>query len=126
MLFWIILIVCIGFTVWAFYDDGDHIFPAIMALVSWIGFIISLIIVVGNNVNISGQLKLYNERYNSLVYQLENNFYDNDNDLGLQELMKNIQLWNEDLAFNKEAQDDFWIGIFYPDIYDEFDYIELP
>lgn len=34
-------------------------------------------------------------------------------------------LWNTDLAFKKEAQRDFWVGIFYPNIYDEIDFIEM-
>lgn len=47
------------------------------------------------------------------------------NRLGLCDLMVDIDDWNTDLAWYKEAQDDFWIGIFIPNIYDSFNYIEL-
>ena len=54
----------------------------------------------------------------SLVYQLENNLYDNDNDFGKKELMSEIQSFNESLVFHKKMQRDFWVGIYYANIYD--------
>lgn len=65
------------------------------------------------------------KRYESLVYQLENNLYDNDNDLGKKELYNEIREWNEDLAYYQNIQDSFWFGIYYPNVFDQFDFIEL-
>ena len=39
--------------------------------------------------------------------------------------MHDIREWNEDLAANKVKQHNFWYGIFVPDIYDQFEFIEL-
>lgn len=64
------------------------------------------------------------QTYESLVYQLENNIYDNDNDIGKKQLYDEIQKWNEDLAYRKNIQKDFWLGIFYPNIYDQFNFIQ--
>lgn len=61
----------------------------------------------------------------SLVYQLENNLYDNDNDFGKKELMSEIQSFNESLAFHKKIQRDFWVGIYYANIYDDIQLIEI-
>ena len=60
---------------------------------------------------------------NGLPY--DSYIYDNDNDLGKRDLMEDIQKWTEDLAYNRKAQDDFWVGIFYPNVYDQFEFIEL-
>lgn len=48
-----------------------------------------------------------------------------DNDLGKRELMVDIQKWNTDLTRHKALETDFWVGIFYPNIYDQFEFIEL-
>lgn len=78
-----------------------------------------------NNAGARGSIGAYKERYESLMYQLENNLYDNDNDLGKKELYNQIQEWNEDLARGKAMQNDFWFGVFYPDIYDCFEFIDI-
>ena len=51
--------------------------------------------------------------------------YDNDNEIGKKELMNQIQEWNEDLAWYKANQKDFWIGIFIPNVFDQFEFINL-
>lgn len=63
--------------------------------------------------------------YESLTYQYENDFYNNDNDVGKYELVFQIEYWNTDLAYRKTIQRDFWLGIYYPNIYDQFEFIKL-
>lgn len=38
--------------------------------------------------------------------------------------MNEIREWNEDLSWDKKNQDDFWIGIFVPNIFDRFEFID--
>jgi hypothetical protein len=64
------------------------------------------------------------EKYKALTYQLENNLYDNDNDIGKKQLYDEIREWNEDLAYYQSMQYDFWLGIFYPDVFDQFEFID--
>ena len=100
------------------------------------GLILSVILVmvvsvmgfcaINAHVGLEAKTAKYQQVYNSLVYQLENDLYDNDNDLGKKELYNQIQEWNKDLAYYKHIQNDLWNGIFYPNIYDQFKYIELP
>lgn len=87
-------------------------------------FIMGIILGV-NYFGVEGYIASCNVRYDMLVYQLENDVYDNDNDLGKRELMVDIQNWNEDLARYRANQDNFWIGVFTPNIYDAFEFIEL-
>ena len=97
----------------------------IAMLVSAVISVCMLCVAFTKNAEARGLIALNKQRYETLVYQLENNLYDNDNDLGKKELYNQIQEWNEDLAKGKIMQNDFWFGIFYPDVYDYFDFIEL-
>lgn len=76
--------------------------------------------------DVKGDIAASQQLYDSLVYQLENNLYDNDNDIGKRELYDKVTEWNTDLARGQAMQHDFWFGIFYADIYDGFEFIELP
>lgn len=131
MIFWITLIAVVVFSVLAiiFFDSWDFewvsMLSTIIAVIAGIAFVIMLIVVIGNNVCVDARIEANKQRYESLIYQAENNLYENDNDLGKKELVNQIQEWNEDLARGKASQDDFWVGIFYADIYDEFNFIPM-
>lgn len=86
---------------------------------------IMILVAVVNNVGYDGFVAKNQAIYDSLTYQLENDLYDNDNDLGKKELYNQIQEWNKDLANGKAMTHDPWLGIFWIDAYDEFDFIEL-
>lgn len=124
MLFWIILAIAIVGIIWVNVDDLN--FGAVMFCVSGIiATIVSLIFFASAYIGNDGYIAENKMRYDSLVYQYENDIYENDNDVGKYELMTAIQDWNEDLARYRENQDDFWIGIYIPNIYDQFEFIEL-
>lgn len=77
------------------------------------------------NIGVEGDIASNEQKRASLVYQLENNLYDNDNDLGKKELYKEIEEWNSNLACGKTLMNDSWIGVFYPnELYENFDFIE--
>ena len=131
MIFWITLISFVVFLVLAiiFADSWDFewlgTLSAVLTFVAGIAAAIMLIVIIVNNVGVEAKIEANKQRCDSLIYQAENNLYENDNDLGKKELVNQIQEWNEDLAKGKSLQDDFWVGIFYADIYDEFDFIPM-
>ena len=131
MIFWITLIAVVVFTVLSivFFDSLDFewvsMLSTIISVIAGIAFVVMLIVVIVNNVGVEASIEANKQRYESLIYQAENNLYENDNDLGKKELVNQIQEWNEDLARGKALHDDFWVGIFYADIYDEFNFIPM-
>lgn len=123
MLFWTFVIIIIaGFVLFTYDLENLGITVSVIGI---FGIIASVVVLAINYIGIDGYIARMNTRYETLVYQYENDIYDNDNDLGKRELMVDIQNWNEDLSSRRERQRDFWIGIYIPNIYDQFEYIEL-
>ena len=129
MLCWLVvlsIVVFLGLAVYLEKRFGDYSGPfLVIAIIGFIVAIIMLIAIIVENTNVDAYVAENQMRYEMLVYQYENDIYDNDNDLGKRDLMEDIQEWNEDLAYYREAQDDFWVGIFHPNVYDQFEFIEL-
>lgn len=96
----------------------------VIAAIAVIVAVTMAFVIINTHTNIEAKTAENQQRYSSLVYQLENNLYDNDNDLGKKELYEDVEGWNKDLAYYQKAQDDLWMGIFYPNIYDQFEFIE--
>lgn len=123
-----IALLLIGIVLYSFV--GQRFYIAMFAGMFTIGItclvlVFEIVIMLVANTEVSGKIASYEQRYESLVFQLENNLYNNDNDLGKKKLYNQIQRWNEDLARGKAMQDDIWLGVFWPDIYDDFEFIEL-
>lgn len=129
MIFWLVVLLIVVFLGLAVYVEKrfcDYSGPfLVIAVIGFIVAIIMLIVIIVENTNVDAYVAENKMRYEMLVYQYENDIYDNDNDLGKRDLMEDIQEWNEDLAYYREAQDDFWVGIFHPNVYDQFEFIEL-
>lgn len=127
MILLLFVIVAIGSTViaWQLDDSWFGALGLVLGIFAWAAVAITGACVVITNIGVDGTIAANQQLYDSLVYQLENNLYDNDNDVGKQELYEKVTEWNTDLACRKALQNDFWIGIFYPNIYDQFDFIEL-
>ena len=134
MLFWIFVILFVvgGVCFVIGYNNtltnwGDLLafFSGVISFFATIAVVISLLIFAFDYTDIDGTIASKQAEYEILVWQYENDIYDNDNDIGKKELMNDIRDWNTNISRLKERQDNFWIGIYYPDIYDQFELIEL-
>lgn len=96
-----------------------------ITFVGAIALVVTLTVFGFGHLGQDGYVAENKQRYETIIYQYKNNMYDNDNDLGKKELMNQIQDWNEDLAWYRANQQDFWIGIFIPNIFDQFEFIDL-
>lgn len=94
--------------------------------ISLVVLFFELIFLAVTNIGVTGSISRWETQRSSLIYQLENDLYDDDNDLGKKELYSEIQEWNEKLMVGKAMKDNPWIGIYYPDrLYESFEPIKL-
>lgn len=133
MLFWLsIIILLAGIGIYIWYNEFSNYKGWIenlyftLNMVGSITTIISITIMLVTHFGINAEINKWEQTYNSLVYQYENAVLDWDDDaVGKKELYNQIQKWNEDVAWYKSAQRDFWIGTYIPNVYDQFEFIEL-
>ena len=132
MIFWITLIVFAGAVIGAILLENladewgvGTLVTEITAVISGITLLIMLIVLMCAYIGIDAQKATMSTTYESLVTQYENEYYENDNDVGKKELVKEIQEWNETITYRKIIQRNTWIGIFYPNIYDDYELIPL-
>ena len=95
----------------------------VISIVLGVAILFMTVAICIGNFGADAKAAKYKERYDSLVYQYENEIYCDDN--AVYDLLADIREYNEDLAYYQEIQDDFWIGVFYPNIFDQFELIEL-
>lgn len=134
MLFWIFVIWFVlsvsGYCIFEYkvrkykYDDFKT-FCAGMTCMSGAILVVMLFVIAMMHFTAPGDIAAHQATYESLSYQVESNMYDNDNDIGKKELMDQVTVYNVDVQKHKALQHNFWIGIFYPDIWDQFETIPL-
>lgn len=130
MLFWVfvgIFVVALVLVIVCYYFDCDVCvdLAEVLTTMSGIAIVVSIAIMANSYIHADANVAKYQKRYESLTYQYENDFYNNDNDVGKYELVSQIEYWNTDLAYRKTIQRDFWLGIYHPNIYDQFEFIKL-
>ncbi len=107
------------------YLDGLCLICIVVSVLAGFVALIMIIFAVDVNLCAAGEKAEKQQVYSSLLYQLENQLYENDNDIGKKELYSEITDWNAEVAKGKEMQHSLWVGILYPDIYDDLNLIPL-
>lgn len=107
---------------WDFINCISIVFLVALSLVSVCLGAVSVVAKAGGNAYLASM----QEKRSALVYQLENDIYDNDNDLGKKELYSEITEYNCDVAKGKTMRDNIWLRNLYADVYDNLELIEFP
>lgn len=130
MVFWLVVAALIISIIMIMFkdkiNDDYYIIVDVSEVISVVLGVVILFMTVAiciGNFGADAKAAKYKERYDSLVCQYENEIYCDDN--VVYDLLTDIREYNEDLAYHQEIQDDFWIGVFYPNIFDQFELIEL-
>ena len=133
MLYIVFILVLAGFIaliVWGLdkYSTLGYI-SSIIGLIGTIIFgivvVFSTIMVVNENVYSDALYEKYTARREALEWRLEQNYTDNDNNLGATELYKEIQEYNEDLASAKANRTNPWLKIYAGEYVDRLEFIEM-
>lgn len=133
MLYIVFILVLAGFIALIVWGLNKYsAFGYISSIIGLIGTIIfgivvvfSTIIVVDENVYSDALYEKYTARREALEWRLEQNYTDNDNNLGATELYKEIQEYNEDLASAKANRANPWLKIYAGEYVDRLEFIEM-
>lgn len=108
------------------YQNDDTIENSGWVTVVVSGFIMAIMIIVfvSNYIGINAQVEKTKERYNAITYKVESDACCDEFGLLNKEVIDEIQDWNESITYHKNIQKDFWIGIFIPNVYDQFETID--
>ena len=126
MLFWLFIILfvvgIILYKVFEFEFLGD--FGYFISIISGLAVIISLFIIIGEYTTMDSYLEKTREQYKAITYKIESDSCRDEFGLLNKEVIDEIQEWNKDVRFYQNIQDNFWLGIYYPNVFDEFGTID--
>ena len=126
MLFWLFIILfvvgIILYKVFEFEFLGD--FGYVINIISGLAVIISLFIIIGEYTTMVSYLEKTREQYKAITYKIESDSCRDEFGLLNKEVIDEIQEWNKDVRFYQNIQDNFWLGIYYPNVFDEFETID--
>lgn len=133
MLYVVFILALAGFIALAVW--GMNKYSALGCVSSIVGFtgtiifgivvVFSTIAVINENVYSDALYEKYTTRREALEWRLEQDYTDNDNNLGATELYKEVQEYNEDLASAKSNRANPWLKIYAGEYVDRLDFIEL-
>lgn len=124
MLFWLFVIITIvGILIACFSYDFDW-FGEATAFIGGIATVISLIIIIAQFATVDSNLEANREIFKALTYKVESEDCRDEFGLLNKEVIDEIQDWNKDVRFYQSIQNNFWVGIYYPNVFDEFETID--
>ena len=143
MIFWLclaILIIGIGLIVigcidWDYeknklfdflYDNDDTLkfIGGITTFISGFIMIIMITILCCMYIDIDARVEQSKETFDAITYKVESGACRDEFGLLNKEVIDEIQSWNESVIYNQKMQNDFWVGVFFSNVYDQFETID--
>ena len=123
MLFWLfIILIVVGIVLYKVFDF--EILGELIIGFATLATIISLVVIVGEYSTMDAYLEQNREEYKAITYKMKSNACRDEFGLLNKEVIDEIQEWNKDVRFYQDIQDNFWLGIYYPNVFDEFETID--
>lgn len=123
MLFWsFIILIVVGIVLYKVFDF--EILGELIIGCATLATIVSLIVIVGEYSTMDAYIEQNREEYKAITYKMESNACRDEFGLLNKEVIDEIQEWNKDIRFYQDIQDNFWLGIYYPNVFDEFETID--
>lgn len=129
MIFWIcvlVLVVAIVLCVIGNMNcmDGLEIGGGVTAFIMGIAVVIMCICLCFEYSAVDANIARNEEAYKAITYKVESGACRDELGLLSKEVIDEVQTWNKNVIYNQKIQDNFWVGIFYPNIYDQLKTID--
>lgn len=123
MLFWIFTgILLIGIIALTIDDVSELGFW--FTVIGGISVTVSIFILAWNYIPVDAKVAANEQRYDAIIYEIDSHLYTDEFNLLDTDTLDLARAWNEDLAKYKLLQRNFWIGIYVPNVFDEFEFID--
>lgn len=106
------------------HDEKIEIGGLVLTCCSVMAIILMLFAIIISHSNVEARLEQRRETYDALIYKMESTTCRDEFGFFSKEVIDEVQEWNKDVRYYQTVQDDLWVGIFYPNVFDEFKTID--
>lgn len=106
-----------------YYSDEIKFAGKFTVVITIISIVCMLFIMCGKHADIKAQVEADKETYIGIKHKVTSEACRDEFGLLSKEVVDEAQSWNEYIKLNQTLQDNFWVGIFYPNVYDQFETI---
>lgn len=86
--------------------------------------VIAIVIMCVQYIGVDARVEKSLEIYNAIEYKVTSGACRDEFGLLSKEVIDEVQNWNKDVRYYQTMQNDFWVGIFYPNVFDQFETID--
>lgn len=92
-------------------------FGVVISFISVVWFLVAGLILLLTKTNVTATRQANAEKYKALTYKLESEACRDQFGLLNKEIIDEVQRWNVKVTYYKAMEDNFWVGIYYPNVY---------